>query len=88
VLQLLLRAGVVLTVLSAGIAGNVLLVKGQNDLLELMAGAALVTLAGLVAVERSGHDGGTSASAAHQLRERAAAGERKSALAKEFGISR
>ncbi|MEU0557480.1 hypothetical protein [Dactylosporangium sp. NPDC006015] len=40
-----------LTVLTGGIAGNVLLVKGENDLIELIAGGALVTLVGLVAVE-------------------------------------
>jgi len=50
-MRLLLRIGVVLLVLAAGIGGNVLLEKGQNDLRILVLGSALVTLVGFVALD-------------------------------------
>ncbi|GIG93188.1 NACHT domain-containing protein [Plantactinospora endophytica] len=52
VFRMLLRAGVVLVVLAGGVAGNMLLVRGQNDLLELAIGATLVTLVGSAAAGR------------------------------------
>lgn len=50
-MRMVLRASVVLVVLAAGIAGNVLLVRGQNNSAELMVGGALVTIVGFVALE-------------------------------------
>jgi tetratricopeptide (TPR) repeat protein len=47
---LALRALVVLVLLSAGVAGNVLLVAGQGNMAALIAGGALVTVVGFVAL--------------------------------------
>lgn len=51
ILRLLLRIGALLLVLASGIAGNVLLAKGQSDLRVLVVGGALVTLVGFVAFD-------------------------------------